>query len=80
MADALARDHPLLTYERPGHARSRLLPGVDGTLRADQQSADARAVIERNGFGSAAVLGSSAGALIGLDLAARFPGIVIRWR
>jgi pimeloyl-ACP methyl ester carboxylesterase len=37
----------------------------------EQQSADARAVIERSGFRSAAVFATSGGALIGLDLAAR---------
>lgn len=76
VADMLAWDYTVLTYDRRGHARSRLLPGTDPALSMERQSADARAVIERAGFGSAAVLGVSAGALIGLDLAARFPHVV----
>lgn len=44
-------------------------------MRMEQQSADARAVIERSGFRSAAVFATSAGALIGLDLAARSPDV-----
>jgi hypothetical protein len=73
VAGTLAWDHTVLSYDRRSFGRSRLLPGAGGALRMAQQSADARAVIERNGFGSAAVPGSSAGALIGLDLAARCP-------
>lgn len=76
VADALAWDYTVLAYDRRGHGRSRLLPGVSGTLSLAQQSADARAVIEHSGYRSTAMLGSSAGAVIGLDLAARFPGTV----
>jgi pimeloyl-ACP methyl ester carboxylesterase len=82
VAGMLAWDYTVLTYDRRGHARSRLTPDADGKPGASgqismaQQSADARAVIERHGFAAAAVLGASAGALIGLDLAASSPDVV----
>lgn len=76
VAGMLAWEYTVLTHDRRGHTRSRLLPGTDPAFRIEQQSADARAVIEAGGFTSAAVLGVSAGAIIGLDLAARFPEAV----
>jgi pimeloyl-ACP methyl ester carboxylesterase len=75
-ADWLAADFTVLTYDRRGCANSPIAGGGDARLRMEQQSADARAVIEHNGFGSASVFGSSGGALIGLDLTARCPAVV----
>jgi pimeloyl-ACP methyl ester carboxylesterase len=62
----------VLTYDRRGHGRS----APDAESSVARHAADARAVIEANGFSSATVLGCSAGAIIGLDVAARFPGLV----
>jgi pimeloyl-ACP methyl ester carboxylesterase len=71
----LADEYTVLTYDRRGNSRSRLR--TDPTkLRVEQQSADARAVLEDNGMSSASVFGSSSGAVIGLDLAARSPRAV----
>lgn len=75
-ADALAASYTVLTYDRRGCARSRLTSGPAATLQMDHQSRDARAVIESNGLRTAAVFGNSGGALIGLDMAARFPSLV----
>ena len=75
LADRLAAEYTVLTYDRRGNSRSRLRT-VPTKLRVEQQSADARAVLECNGLGSASVFGSSSGAVIGLDLAARWPHIV----
>jgi hypothetical protein len=36
----LAWDYTVLTYDRRGHARSRLLPGTDPAFRMEQQSAE----------------------------------------
>ena len=70
LADSLADEYTVLTYDRRGNSRSRLR--ADPTkLRVEEQSADARAVLDHNGIGSASVFGSSSGAVIGLDLAAR---------
>jgi pimeloyl-ACP methyl ester carboxylesterase len=75
LADSLADEYTVLTYDRRGNSRSRLL--TDPTkLRVEQQSADARAVLEDNGMRSASVFGSSSGAVIGLDLATRTPRAV----
>jgi acetyltransferase/esterase len=75
LADSLADEYTVLTYDRRGNSRSRLR--TDPTkLRVEQQSADARAVLEHNGMGSASVFGSSSGAVIGLDVAARAPHAV----
>jgi pimeloyl-ACP methyl ester carboxylesterase len=75
-AEVLAAEFTVLTYDRRGNANSPIADGVPVALAMDQQSADARAVVEHNGFGSASVFGSSGGALIGLDMAARFPAFV----
>lgn len=75
VAGMLAWEYTVLSYDRRGHARSRILPGTDPTLTMERQSAGTRAVIERNGFGSATVFGASAGAVIGLDSAGRFPDV-----
>jgi pimeloyl-ACP methyl ester carboxylesterase len=75
LADSLADEYTVLTYDRRGKSRSRLR--ADPTkLRMEEQSADARAVLDHNGIGSASVFGSSSGAVIGLDLAARSPHTV----
>jgi pimeloyl-ACP methyl ester carboxylesterase len=75
LADSLADEYTVLTYDRRGNSRSRLR--ADPTkLRVEEQSADARAVLDHNGIGSASVFGSSGGAVIGLDLAARSPHTV----
>ena len=72
LADALAGHYTVLTYDRRGHGRS----GPDTEFSVASHAADARAIIARSGLGAAAVLGISAGAIIGLDLAARFPEVV----
>ena len=75
IADNLAGDYTVLTYDRRGNSRSRLRT-EPAKLRAEQQSADALAVLRHNEMNSAAVFGSSSGAVIGLDLAGRSPGAV----
>ncbi len=75
VAGPLAERYTVLTYDRRGNSRS-IVDDRDAPLRMDQQSADARAVLEHNDFGSALVFGCSGGALVGLDLAARHPDAV----
>jgi pimeloyl-ACP methyl ester carboxylesterase len=77
VARHLATTHTVLTYDRRGNAGSRPPTGPPaGDLLMTQQSADARAVIEASGFIHACVFGNSGGAIIALDLAARFPELV----
>ncbi|HVF74458.1 MAG TPA: alpha/beta hydrolase [Acidimicrobiales bacterium] len=76
LADVLAADYTVLTYDRRGNSRSPL-HGPPTTLRPEEQSADAVAVLDANGFDAALAFGSSAGAVIGFDLVARHPSRVV---
>jgi pimeloyl-ACP methyl ester carboxylesterase len=75
IADSLADEYTVLTYDRRGNSRSPLRTAPT-KLRVEEQSADALAVLEHNGMSSASIFGSSSGAVIGLDLAARSPHAV----
>lgn len=70
VAEALADDYTVLTYDRRGNSRSTVDDRA-APLRIDQQSADALALLAHHDLASALVFGGSAGALIGLDLMAR---------
>jgi pimeloyl-ACP methyl ester carboxylesterase len=72
IAESLADEYTVLTYDRRGNSRSPLRTEPT-KLRVEEQSADALAVLEHHGMSSASVFGSSSGAVIGLDLAARSP-------
>lgn len=75
VADALAVDHTVVTYDPRGLGASPIDdPAQDSTpeLRAD----DVAAILEDLGAGPADVFGSSGGAVTGLALAARYPGWV----
>jgi len=75
VADLLAGDYTVLTFDRRGVGRSKL-EGPKRQFNVLQQAQDAAAVITANGFASAAVFGSSSGATIVLELAAAFPEVV----
>jgi pimeloyl-ACP methyl ester carboxylesterase len=72
LADALAGRYTVLLYDRRGHGKS----GPDDEFSVARHAADASSIIADSGLGPAAILGLSAGAIIGLDLAARFPAAV----
>ena len=75
LADALATDHTVVTYDPRGIANSTIDdPDEDSTpeLRAD----DIVAILDDLGAESADVFGSSGGAVTGLALVARHPGRV----
>jgi pimeloyl-ACP methyl ester carboxylesterase len=75
VADILAGEYAVVTYDRRGNSRSPLHQGrVKTTIT--EQSADAIAVLRASGFESARIFGSSAGAIIALDLAAHHPRAV----
>lgn len=76
LADLLAVEFTVLSYDRRGNSRSRLLYGAKPTTLAEQ-SADALAVLSANGFGAARVFGNSGGATVALDLAAHHPAAVV---
>jgi pimeloyl-ACP methyl ester carboxylesterase len=75
IGEILAKSYTVMTYDRRGNSRSRLL-GRPTKIELSQQSTDAIAVLRANGFESARVFGSSGGASIALDLAARHPEVV----
>jgi len=75
LADALAGDHTVVTYDPRGIAGSTIEdPEQDSTpeLRAD----DVAAILDDLGAESADMFGSSGGAVTGLALVARHPGRV----
>jgi pimeloyl-ACP methyl ester carboxylesterase len=75
LADIMAADYTVLTYDRRGNSRSPL-HGPPAPIVIAEQSDDALAVVRASGFESARVFGNSAGATIALDLAARHPEAV----
>jgi pimeloyl-ACP methyl ester carboxylesterase len=75
LADALAGDHTVVTYDPRGHANSPIDdPNDDAT--ADQRADDVVAILDDLGAESADVFGSSGGAVTGLALVVRHPGRV----
>lgn len=77
LAALLARQFTVVAYDRRGYARSPLDAPVDDAGRLALDADDAMRVIEHHG-GPAYVLGSSSGAIVGLDLLARSPGCIRR--
>lgn len=74
LAARLSDEYTVLAYDRRGHARST--DRSTGSITVVRHADDAHAVIEHFGFGKALVFGTSAGAQIGLELAARHPDAV----
>jgi pimeloyl-ACP methyl ester carboxylesterase len=73
VAPHLAETHTVLTYDRRGHSRSER-PAGQGSVHDDV--ADLAALIETTGIGPAHVIGTSAGAIISLRLAADRPELI----
>jgi pimeloyl-ACP methyl ester carboxylesterase len=71
----LADRYTVVAYDPRGNSRSTF-DGAPEELQLDVQADDAAALIEALGGGSAYVFGTSGGAQIGLNLAARHPGRV----
>jgi pimeloyl-ACP methyl ester carboxylesterase len=75
LADALAGDRTVVTYDPRGHANSTIEdPEQEST--PEQRADDIVAILDDLGAGSADVFGSSGGAVTGLALVARHPGRV----
>jgi pimeloyl-ACP methyl ester carboxylesterase len=74
IADLLATSYEVITYDRRGNARSTRHHPT--TFSLAQQARDAVAVLTAAGHDSATVVGSSGGALIGLQLVADHPTAV----
>lgn len=74
IASRLTAGYTVVSYDRRGNSRSPLRG--DPTLRMEQQSSDALAVLRVAGAATGSVFGNSGGAIIALDMAARYPDAV----
>ncbi len=72
LADHLAERYTVISYDRRGFSRSPIQQRRP-TEWVDTHSQDARRLLDAMGTGPAYVFGSSAGAVIGLDLISRYP-------
>jgi pimeloyl-ACP methyl ester carboxylesterase len=75
VADALADEFTVITYDRRGNSRSPRPAGWAATT-AEEQAADAAALLRSLGQSPAAVFGTSGGAIIGLALVVNHPEVV----
>jgi pimeloyl-ACP methyl ester carboxylesterase len=75
LAPFLAEKFTVVTYDPRGNSRSSI-DGPPEDWRADVHGDDAARLLEAVGNGPAYVFGNSGGALVGLNLAARYPGKV----
>jgi len=72
VADELAADHIVITYDRRGTSRSARASGWLSTS-VTEQADDAAGVLSTVGVGPAVVFGTSNGAAVALELALRHP-------
>ncbi|WP_182113101.1 alpha/beta fold hydrolase [Actinotalea sp. JY-7876] len=72
LADELAREHTVVTHDPRGINRSRL-DDPDGPSTPQLRADDLAALLDTLGADDADVMGSSGGAVTGLDLATRYP-------
>lgn len=75
LADALAGDHTVVTYDPRGYANSTV-DDPDAPSAVEQRADDVKAILDDLGAESANLFGSSGGAVTGLALVARHPGRV----
>jgi len=73
VGDLLADSYRVITYDRRGNSRSSRR---GGPMEVAQEADDALAVLQACDVLPALVFGTSGGAIVGLDLAARHPGAV----
>ena len=76
LADALAGDHTVVTYDPRGHAGIHGRGPRGGVARRSSRADDIAAILDDLGAESADVFGSSGGAVTGLALVVRHPGRV----
>jgi pimeloyl-ACP methyl ester carboxylesterase len=75
VADLLADEFTVVTYDRRGNSRSPCPAGRD-TTSTEEQADDATGLLEALGLAPVAVFGTSGGAIIGLNLVIRHPEVV----
>jgi pimeloyl-ACP methyl ester carboxylesterase len=77
LADVLARNHLVITYDRAGTSRSAAPPAWTDTSVADQAD-DAAGLLRKLVTEPATVYGTSNGAAVALELALRHPAVASR--
>ena len=75
LADALAADRTVVTFDPRGHGRSTI-DDPDDDATPEQRADDVAAILDALGAESVGVFGSSGGAVTGLALVARHPARV----
>jgi pimeloyl-ACP methyl ester carboxylesterase len=75
LADLLADEFTVVSYDRRGNGRSPVPDGWE-TTSPEEQADDAAALLDALGTGPAAVFGTSAGGVYALCLMVRHPGSV----
>src|SRR5215210_3948378 len=75
VAEVLSDEFTVVTYDRRGNSRSPRPDGWESTS-TEEHSEDAATLIGHLGLAPVAVFGTSAGAIISLDLAIRRPELV----
>lgn len=75
VAQLLSDEFTVVTYDRRANSRSTHPDGWESTS-TEEQSDDAAGLIEALGIAPAAIFGTSAGAIIGLDLLIRYPELM----
>lgn len=75
LADLLAEDHTVVTYDPRGLGESTV-EDPSAMVTPDMEAADLAAIVDALSVGPADVFGSSGGAVAGLALAARYPHTV----
>ncbi|MFI7544656.1 alpha/beta fold hydrolase [Actinoplanes sp. NPDC049599] len=78
MADDLARQYTVITYDRRGFSRSAVFTDVDDARRVDDDVSDATHLIDQLAGGHADVFGSCSGGIVALALLQSHPGRVRR--
>src|SRR5918911_4432649 len=71
----LSDEFTIVTYDRRGNSRSPRPEGWENTT-TEEHSEDAAKLIEALGIAPVTVFGTSAGAIIGLDLVIRHPELI----
>jgi pimeloyl-ACP methyl ester carboxylesterase len=76
VATELATRYRVVTYDRRGFSRSRLVGAQDYARRLAADAADVRRLIEHLGDEPATVFGGSSGGIVVLEVLARHPDVV----
>ncbi len=78
VSEHLSRDYTVVTYDRRGFSRSRLLGPQDYSRRIETDAEDVRDLIQHLSKEPATVFGSSSGGIIALKVLIHHPSVVLR--